>query len=98
MAVAALHLAAGSSSGVLRPRFAAAPTRDPWASEGKLAAEQQALQKWQVRGITCCCAWFQIYVLFKKDEYKTMRLCLALSAVHMYNEMHWPWYCCVVLC
>jgi hypothetical protein len=52
MAVAALHLAAGSSSsgsGVLRPRFAAAPTRDPWASEGKLAAEQQALQKWQVR-------------------------------------------------
>ncbi|WIA39345.1 hypothetical protein OEZ86_005457 [Tetradesmus obliquus] len=50
MAVAALHLAAGSSSGgsgVLRPRFAAAPTRDPWASEGKLAAEQAALQKWQ---------------------------------------------------
>lgn len=49
MAAAALHLASGSSGGggVLRPRFAAAPTRDPWASEGRLAAEQEALQKWQ---------------------------------------------------
>lgn len=50
VAAAALHLAAGSSAGggVLRPRFAAAPSRDPWASEGKLVIEQQALQKWQV--------------------------------------------------
>lgn len=51
VAAAALHLAAGSAgggNGVLRPRFAAAPSRDPWASEGKLVIEQQALQKWQV--------------------------------------------------
>lgn len=49
-AAAALHAASGGNigGGILRPRFAAAPSRDPWASEGKLVVEQQALQKWQV--------------------------------------------------
>jgi hypothetical protein len=33
---------------VLRPRFNTAPTLDPWCSEGRLLAEQQALKRWQV--------------------------------------------------
>lgn len=49
-AVADAARPAGGGVGVLlRPRFAAAPAKDPWASEGRLVAEQQALQRWQVR-------------------------------------------------
>lgn len=39
-------VAAGAA--VLRPRFRTAPTQDPWCTEGKLVAEQQALKRWQV--------------------------------------------------
>lgn len=42
-------VAAGAAAAVLRPRFRTAPTQDPWCTEGKLVAEQQALKRWQVR-------------------------------------------------
>jgi hypothetical protein len=51
--------AGGGSAGVaaavaaLRPRFRTAPTQDPWCTEGKLLAEQQALKRWQVRNGRC---------------------------------------------
>jgi hypothetical protein len=41
--------AGAAAAAVLRPRFRTAPTQDPWCTEGKLVAEQQALKRWQVR-------------------------------------------------
>jgi hypothetical protein len=41
-------VAAAAAAGVLRPRFRSAPTVDPFSTEGRLVAEQQALKRWQV--------------------------------------------------
>jgi hypothetical protein len=38
----------GGGNVLIRPRFVAAPAKDPWTTEGKLVLDQQALQRWQV--------------------------------------------------